>query len=120
MKYRRENKNEAKEIKEGIVSLKKQKGVFKEYQQRGKRLIVGYSEKRAKKDEYNRNKGVDRLEKSFKSGKITKDQVNKRGYNKFLSISENVKVQINYQKIEEDKKWDGLKGYINNTKLSPE
>src|SRR5690625_5730760 len=93
MKYRRENKNEAKEIKEGIVSLKKQKGVFKEYQQRGKRLIVGYSEKRAKKDEYNRNKGVDRLEKSFKSGKITKDQVNKRGYNKFLSISENVKVR---------------------------
>src|SRR5690625_2688130 len=113
-------KNESKEIKEWILSLKKQKGVFKEYQQKGKRLIVGYSEKRAKKDEYNRNKGVDRLEKSFKSGKITKDQVNKRGYNKFLSISENVKVQINYQKIEEDKKWDGLKGYITNTKLSPE
>lgn len=113
-------KNESKEIKEWILSLKKQKEVFNEYQQKGKRLIVGYSEKRAKKDEYNRNKGVDRLEKSFKSGKITKDQVNKRGYNKFLSISENVKVQINYQKIEEDKKWDGLKGYITNTKLSPE
>src|SRR5699024_9258353 len=57
-------KNESKEIKEWILSLKKQKGVFKEYQQKGKRLIVGYSEKRAKKDEYNRNKGVDRLEKS--------------------------------------------------------
>lgn len=113
-------KNESKEIKEWILSLKKQKGVFNEYQQKGKRLIVGYSEKRAKKDEYNRNKGVDRLEKTFKSGKITKDQVNKRGYNKFLSISENIKVQINYQKIEEDKKWDGLKGYITNTKLSPE
>ena len=59
------------------------------------------------------------MEKDFKSGKITKDQVNKRGYNKFLNISANVKVEINYQKIEEDKKWDGLKGYITNTTLSP-
>ncbi len=37
-----------------------------------------------------------------------------------MVISENVKVEINYQKIEEDKKWDGLKGYITNTLLSPE
>lgn len=27
-------------------------------------------------------------------------------------------INLDYQKIEEDKKWDGLKGYITNTKLT--
>ena len=48
------------------------------------RLIVGYSEKRAKKDRYNREKGVKHLENAYKGGKITKENINKRGYNKFL------------------------------------
>jgi predicted GIY-YIG superfamily endonuclease len=34
-------------------------------------LIVGYSEKRAKKDAYNRDKGIKRLEKEYKSSLIT-------------------------------------------------
>ena len=86
----------------------------------GEKLIVSYSEKRAKKDAYNRNKGVEGLRKSFKSGKITKDKINKRGYNKFLEISKGVEVTINQDKIDEDAKWDGLKGYITNTDLSGE
>ncbi|MDR2839976.1 MAG: transposase, partial [Paludibacter sp.] len=81
------------------------------------RLIVGYSENRAKKDRYNREKGIKRLEKEYKSGSITKDKVNKRGYNKFLEISDDIKAAINYDKIKEDERWDGLKGYITNTNL---
>jgi hypothetical protein len=81
------------------------------------RLIIGYSEKRAKKDKYNREKGIKRLKTAYKSGKITKENINKRGYNKFLEISDNVKVTINQQKIQEDEKWDGLKGYLTNTEL---
>ena len=48
---------------------------------------------------------------------LTKENVNKRGYNKFLEISDNIKVMINQDKINEDEKWDGLKGYLTNTKL---
>jgi hypothetical protein len=40
------------------------------------RLIIGYSESRAKKDQYNREKGVSRLKKACKSGQITKDHIN--------------------------------------------
>jgi len=83
-------------------------------------LIVGYSDNRAKKDRYNREKGVRRLEKEFKSGKLTKDKVTKRGYNKFLDVGENVKVSINQKKIKEDERWDGLKGYVTNTALPAE
>lgn len=110
-------KNEAKEVKEWILSQQKKHGVFHEREKNGNRLIVGYSKKRAKKDEHNRNKGIKRLKKAFKSGKITKDKVNKRGYNKFLEITNDVKVSINQEKIEADQKWDGLKGYITNTDL---
>lgn len=112
-------KNENKNITEWILSLNKQDGAFYEYQKSDQcKLILGYSEQRAKKDAYNREKGVRRLEKEYKSGSITKDKINKRGYNKFLEISDNVLVKINDYKIIEDAKWDGLKGYITNTKLS--
>jgi len=113
-------KNENEKTKEWILSLEKQDGKFYEMQKGDTRLVIGYSEKRAKKDKYNREKGVNRLKKAFKSGRITKDNMNKRGYNKFLEISDDVKVSINYEKINIDEKWDGLKGYITNTNLSPD
>ncbi|MDR2138497.1 MAG: IS1634 family transposase, partial [Tannerella sp.] len=83
----------------------------------GERLILSYSHTRAKKDAYNRERGIARLHKACKSGKLTKQQVNKRGYNKFLEISKDVRVTVNNDKIAEDSKWDGLKGFITNTKL---
>lgn len=110
-------KNESEATKQWILSLEKQDGEFNETQKGAVRLIVGYSTKRAKKDKYNREKGVKRLHKAYKSGNITKENINKRGYNKFLEISDNVKVKINQEKIDEDEKWDGLKGYITNTSL---
>jgi len=101
-------KNESRDITNWILSQEKQDGAFYEYQKSGNcRLIVGYSEKRAKKDALNREKGIKRLEKEFNSGSITKDKINKRGYNKFLEISDPVEVKINYDKIKEDEKWDG-------------
>lgn len=84
------------------------------------RLIVSFSEKRAKKDAHNRDKGLKKLREKFVSGKLTKEQVNNRGYNKFLILENEVKVSVNESKIEEDKCWDGLKGYITNTQLSSE
>jgi hypothetical protein len=81
-------------------------------------LIVGYSQSRAKKDRYNREKGVERLKKAHKSRNINKENINKSGYNKFLEISDNGKVTVNQDKIHDDQKWDGLKGSIPNTTIS--
>jgi transposase len=110
-------KNESNEIKEWALSLEKQDGGFNETRKGLARLIVGYSENRAKKDRHNREKGVKRLEKTYRSGNITKENINKRGYNKFLEISDNVRVAINQDKIKQDEQWDGLKAYLTNTKL---
>jgi transposase len=111
-------KSEPQKTRQWILSLEKRDGVFNELQMEGARLIVGYSDKRSKKDRYNREKGVKRLQKAYKGGNITKENINRRGYNKFLEISDNVKVSINAQKIADDSKWDGLKGYLTNTSLS--
>jgi len=40
------------------------------------------------------------------------------GYNKFLKLQGELLVKIDIGKIEEDTIWDGLKGYITNSKLS--
>ena len=111
-------KNENESVKQWILSLDKIDGSSYEYiRQNGERLIVNYSDKRAGKEAYNRQRGVARLKRAYKSGHITKQQVNNRGYNKFLEISKDIEVCISEQKIAEDCKWDGLKGYITNTDL---
>ena len=60
------------------------------------------------------------LRKAYSSGVLTKASINRRGYNKFLTISKDVQVVINEQEIENDAKWDGLKGYVTNTDLDAE
>ena len=114
-------KSESKAVKEWILSQEKKDGhYFERKRDSGERLIVGYSDKRAKKDAYNRERGVARLRKAYGTGKLTKAQVNKRGYNKFLEISKDIQVSISEDKISEDGRWDGLKGYITNTDLDAE
>lgn len=82
------------------------------------RLVVTYSDKRAGKDERNRERGLKKLRQQIKTGKLTKEHVNNRGYNKFLTLIGEINVEIDVKKIEEDKRWDGLKGYVTNTRLS--
>jgi len=84
------------------------------------RMIVSYSDKRAKKDMYNREKGLKKLEKQLKTGKLNKTHINNRGYNKYLKMEGEIKVALDMDKFEQDGKWDGLKGYITNTKLEKE
>jgi len=82
------------------------------------RLIMAYSDKRAAKDAHNRNRGLQRLEKQIKSGKLNKSSINNKGYNKYLKMQGDVVVSIDYEKFEADRNWDGIKGYITNTTLS--
>lgn len=111
-------RSESMEIRDWILGVDWKDGRCEDHKKRaGQRLIVSYSDARAKKNAHNREKGVERLKKAYAKGTLTKDKVNKRGYNKFLDISKDVTVSINYDKIEEDARWDGLKGYITNTDL---
>jgi len=114
-------KNESQEIMEKILSWSKSEGEFYTIEKSGKqKLVVGYREARRKKDASNRDKGIRRLERAYKRGNLTKEHVNKRGYNKYLDLSGDIEVSINYERIVDDSKWDGLKGYVTNTDLPAE
>ena len=114
-------KNESESMKQQILSLKlsdAQSVVLQK--QEDQRMIVSYSKQRAKKDEYNRKRGLQKLEKSVSTGKLTKKQITNRGYNKYLKLDGQTTVSIDYDKYNDDAKWDGLKGYLTNTELSKE
>lgn len=114
-------KNESTEVKKEILSVNLENGESKIIRKKGhQNLIVNYSEKRAKKDKANRQRGLSRLERKIRSGKLTKSNINSRGYNKYLRLEGEMKITIDQEKFEKDGKWDGLKGYVTNTKLSKE
>ncbi len=110
-------KNETDEIKEKILSLTLADGQNAVLKKGDLSLVINYSNKRAKKDKFNRNRGLMRLEKQISSGKLTKVNINNRGYNKYLKLDGEIKISIEKEKFEQDGKWDGLKGYITNTDL---
>lgn len=112
-------RNEVQSLCTWITGLPKHDNQIYEHRKtNGDRLIVSYTDKRADKDKFNRDRGVTRLQQAYKSGRISKDKINKRGYNKFLVISKDVEVSIDMEKVTEDSKWDGWKGYITNTNIN--
>lgn len=112
-------KNEKQIIKDKILNLALKNGESKVIEKNDDiKLIVSYSESRAKKDKVNREKGLRRLEKQIRTGRLTKANINNRGYNKYLKMDGEIKITIDKEKYLLDQKWDGLKGYITNTNLS--
>lgn len=113
-------KNEKESVKKEILSLDFEKEKSKVIKKDELTLIITYSEDRAKKDRYNREKGVKRLEKQLKSGKLTKSSINNKGYNKFLKMAGEVALELDQEKVDKDAAWDGLKGYLTNSKMTKE
>lgn len=114
-------KNEVEEVKNEIVKMGLKDHEFSELlKPNGYRLIISYSDSRAKKDAFNRQRGLAKLEKAVATGKLTKKHINNKGYNKYLKLEGPVHVSIDIEKFNADAKWDGLKGYVTNTNLSRE
>lgn len=111
-------KNETEEVKAKVIELDVEEGKPKELLTKNGRLIVSFSSKRAYVDNKNREKGLKRLEKKVISGKLKKEHINNRGYNKYLMLTGEVSIAIDYEKYRADKIWDGLKGYVTNTNLT--
>ena len=105
----------------------------------GKKLIVTHSLQRAKKDKYERDKAIKKLQTRLKQSKSVKSQLSNNGYKKYLQLESNssnnkdrdsssnkklscdLSITLNETKIVEDEQWDGLKGIVtNNTILANE
>lgn len=111
-------KNESDAIKQKILALELKDGDIRIINKAAKtRLILSRTDKRATKDAHNRKRGLDRLTKRIKSGKLTKSNINNKGYNKYLKMEGEVTVSIDLEKFHADAAWDGIKAYLTNTSL---
>jgi len=87
-------KNENQTMKNKILALTLNDGQSEIIEKQGGiKLIISHSDKRAKKDKFNRERGLLRLEKQIKTGKLTKLNINNRGYNKYLKMEGKVKIR---------------------------
>ena len=112
-------KSEPEKIKQQILDKKLIDGdILKIKRSTSTRLIVTYANNRTAKDEHNRKRGLQRLEKQIQSGKLTKSSINNKGYNKYLKLEGNILIKIDYEKFNKNHAWDGLKGYMTNTKIT--
>lgn len=111
-------KNQKYTVQQKILNLQLKNGESQLIQTNDLKLIVSYSDDRAKKDRDNREKGLRKLEKQVRTGKLTKSSINNRGYNKYLKLEGELNVKIDLEKFNQDAQWDGLKGYITNSSLT--
>lgn len=103
--------NNYKKISDGLMI-----GQFDYY---GKRLIVSYSAKRAKKDNLDRKKAVEKLKAKLEKASSVKSNISNNSYRKYLKIQGTASIELDEDKIKEDSIWDGLHGVITNSNLSP-
>ena len=112
-------KNESKIVQNKILTTALKNGesvaIVKD---ENSRIIISYSAGRATKDAANRKRGLEKLKKNLAKGRLTKQHVNNRGYNKYLKLEGEVKISINEERYQDDSKWDGLKGYTTNSPLA--
>jgi len=114
-------KNETDEIEKQILEASLDHGQSMTIEKSEElRIILHYSQARAAEDAKNRTKGFEKLKKRVRSGKLTKENINNRGYNKYLKLEGETTVSIDKDKFNDDAKWDGLKGYLTNTALKKE
>ena len=85
------------------------------------RLILSFSSSRAKKDKHLRDKALEKLKAKIEySRNLTKNDLKLSHYAKYLDLENDCKVEfkLNNQKVINDSKLDGIKGFLtNDTKL---
>lgn len=111
-------KTESANTKATILSMELKDGQSAELLRNdNSRLIINFAAARAAKDSDNRQRAIKRLEKLLKTNKLTKAQINNKGYNRLLKMDGEITVALDKEKVTADSRWDGLKGYITNTSL---
>jgi len=112
-------KNQPESIKKEILD----KGSYQQKEQLlvkeivlpgGRRLLINYSEKRARKDAHDRQTTLDKLQKKIRASKNPESFISNFGYRKYLKIENKQQVSINEEKLKLAEQWDGLHGVITN------
>jgi len=117
-------KNMTTVLKNRILDSKNYHRIKKEYYvaeipDGGRRIIVTYSGKRARKDARDRKRAIKKLMVKLDRSKSPKSHLSNHGYRKYLKVEGKSKLSLDEEKIASDAKWDGLHGVVTNSDLSP-
>ena len=99
---------------ENDVTVARQLMKIQEHTYKGRRLVVSYSESRAKKDKKDREKLLIRINKKLGSKVKGKKLITNKGYLKYFREETKGEMVLDEAKIVEDACWDGLHGVITN------
>ena len=87
-----------------------------EIEYEGKRLILKYSPKRAKKDKKDREEAIEKVQQKLAKSNNPKSLLSNYGYKKFLNVTGKSTLEINKERLQTEEAWDGISGIITNTK----
>ena len=110
-----------KDLKERILDLDAYKttggsedSLSAEFEHKGRRIVVGWSRKRAKKDAADRKKAIDKLTRKLGRSANPAQALSGRGFGRFVKLSGKARLEVDEDKIKEAARWDGLKGVVTN------
>ena len=86
------------------------------FSHKGRELIVHYNSQRARKDEYDRMKALEKLTQKLAKSKDPKSLLNNYGYKKFIDFTGESTMSVNQEKVKTAAQWDGLLGVVTNMK----
>ena len=85
-----------------------------EFEYQGQRLITSYKSRRAMKDLKDRQRLLDKLQKTIGKKGNPKKLITNQGAKKFVTVNDDATVIVDETKIENAAQWDGLHGIITN------
>ena len=110
-----------KDLKERILDLDAYKTAggseglrSAEFEHKGRRIVVGWSRKRARKDAADRKKAIDKLVRKLGRSANPAQALSGRGFGRFVKLTGKARLELDETKIKEAARWDGLKGVVTN------
>ena len=85
-----------------------------EFEHGGRRIVVGWSRARARKDAEGRRKAVEKLTEKLRRSASPAQALSGRGHGRFVKVEGKAKLSVDEGKIEAAARWDGLKGVVTN------
>ena len=110
-----------KELKERILDLGSYRPVdgsegslSAEFEHKARRIVVGWSRKRAKKDAADRKKAINKLARKLGRSADPAQALSGCSFGRFVKVESDARLELDDDKIKEDARWDGLKGIVTN------
>ena len=79
-----------------------------------RRMVVTHSEKRARKDQEDRDKSILKMRKKLSKSKQPKEFIASSSYKKYLKLPASGAITVDQEAVAKSAQWDGLHGVITN------